>query len=45
MFTEVFTKIGYGFVKMANYAAAYSAIQALNGTKVENKYLQVSFKT
>jgi len=36
---------GYGFVKMANYAAAYAAIQALNGTKVENKYLQVSFKT
>lgn len=36
--------VGFGFVKMANWMNAYNAIQALNGFKIENKYLSVSFK-
>jgi hypothetical protein len=35
---------GYGFVTMGNWLAGYNAIQSLNGYKVDNKFLQVSFK-
>jgi len=35
---------GYGFVKMANYFDAYSAIQNINGATVGDRVLQVSFK-
>jgi len=35
---------GFGFVKMADYATAMAAINGVNGTKIENKHLSVSFK-
>jgi ELAV like protein 2/3/4 len=35
---------GYGFVKMMNWIDAWNAIQSLNGYRVGDKYLQVSFK-
>lgn len=35
---------GFGFVRMTTYAAAVSAIQGLNGVKIENKHLIISFK-
>lgn len=35
----------YGFVNMINYEEAYRAIVSLNGTELEGKPLQVSFKT
>jgi len=35
---------GYGFVRMANWMSAQNAIVALNGYKIENKYLSVSYK-
>ena len=35
---------GYSFVNFSKYEEAYAAIAALNGTKLKNKYLQVSFK-
>jgi ELAV like protein 2/3/4 len=36
---------GYGFVTMTNYDEAVIAINALNGFTLENRVLQVSFKT
>lgn len=36
---------GYGFVTMANYEEALPAITALNGTTLNNRVLQVSFKS
>lgn len=36
---------GYGFVNMMNYEEAFQAILALNGTMLDGKVLQVSFKT
>ncbi|VDL91236.1 unnamed protein product [Schistocephalus solidus] len=36
---------GYGFVKMGNYEEAVTAINALNGFSLNNRILQVSFKT
>lgn len=36
---------GFGFVTMANYDEALSAIQSLNGYMLDNRVLQVSFKT
>uniref|UniRef100_A0A915E5D1 RRM domain-containing protein n=3 Tax=Protostomia TaxID=33317 RepID=A0A915E5D1_9BILA len=35
---------GYGFVTMANYEESIAAINALNGTQLGNRTLQVSFK-
>lgn len=35
----------YGFVNMLNYEDAYQAVVSLNGTNVDGKILQVSFKT
>eukprot|EP00027_Filamoeba_sp_ATCC50430_P017596 CAMPEP_0168564854 /NCGR_PEP_ID=MMETSP0413-20121227/13483_1 /TAXON_ID=136452 /ORGANISM="Filamoeba nolandi, Strain NC-AS-23-1" /LENGTH=404 /DNA_ID=CAMNT_0008596585 /DNA_START=39 /DNA_END=1253 /DNA_ORIENTATION=+ len=35
---------GYGFVTMSNWMSAANAIQGLNGYKIENKYLSVSYK-
>lgn len=35
---------GYGFVNMATHAEAQYAIQCLNGNRMGNKYLKVSFK-
>ena len=35
---------GYGFVTMANYEDALSAITSLHGTQLGNRTLQVSFK-
>lgn len=35
----------YGFVNMVNYEEAYQAVVSLNGTNVDGKILQVSFKT
>lgn len=35
---------GYGFVTMANYEESVAAINALNGTQLGNRTLQVSFK-
>ena len=34
----------YGFVNMVNYEEAYQAVVSLNGTNVDGKILQVSFK-
>ncbi|CDS36016.1 ELAVprotein 2:3:4 [Echinococcus multilocularis] len=36
---------GYGFVTMSNYEEALKAIQALSGFILDNRILQVSFKT
>ncbi|VDD75227.1 unnamed protein product [Mesocestoides corti] len=36
---------GYGFVTMSNYDEAVKAIQALSGFNLDNRILQVSFKT
>jgi len=36
---------GYGFVKMADYTSAATALQRLNGTRMEDKYLSVAWKT
>lgn len=35
---------GYGFVTFGSYNASYNAIQAMNGYRIENKRLSVSFK-
>ena len=35
----------YGFVNMVNYEEAYQAVVSLNGTALDGKMLQVSFKT
>lgn len=35
----------YGFVNMVNYEEAYQAVVSLNGTTLNGKMLQVSFKT
>jgi len=35
---------GYGFVTMGNWLSAYNAVNALNGYKIDNKQLKVSFK-
>ncbi len=35
----------YGFVNMVNYEEAYQAVVSLNGTSLDGKMLQVSFKT
>ena len=35
----------YGFVNMVNYEEAYQAVVSLNGTSLDGKILQVSFKT
>jgi len=35
---------GYGFVKMMNYSSAYNAMQGLNGLRIENKTLQITWK-
>ena len=35
----------YGFVNMVNYEEAYQAVVTLNGTNVDGKILQVSFKS
>lgn len=34
---------GYGFITMSNYEEALAAINALNGTQLSNRTLQVSF--
>lgn len=36
---------GYGFVKMGDYVSATNAIQKMNGMRIEDKYISVSFKT
>ena len=35
----------YGFVNMVNYEEAYQAVVSLNGTNIDGKILQVSFKS
>jgi hypothetical protein len=35
---------GYGFVQMANFNCAVAAMQALQGLKIENRHLSISFK-
>ena len=36
---------GFGFVTMTNYDEAITAINCLNGLNLQNRILQVSFKT
>lgn len=42
--TNTLQSKGYGFVNMATHAEAQYAIQFLNGHRIGNKYLKVSFK-
>jgi ELAV like protein 2/3/4 len=36
---------GFGFITMTNYEEAVTAINCLNGLNLQNRILQVSFKT
>jgi ELAV like protein 2/3/4 len=36
---------GYGFVTLSSYENSLTAINALNGTQLNNRTLQVSFKS